>query len=58
MPCPAAIAADMAELPAVAATLNKEEVGARKGGLWSATQVKRVLDRAAGKVPYRRRPTA
>jgi DNA invertase Pin-like site-specific DNA recombinase len=43
-------------LAAVAATLNDEEVCAREGGKWSATQVKRVLDRAAGKVPCRRRP--
>lgn len=42
-------------LAAVAAALNTEEVCARQGGSWSATQVKRVLDRAAGKVPCRRR---
>jgi len=42
-------------LAAIAATLNDEEVCAREGGKWSATQVKRVLDRAACKVPCRRR---
>jgi DNA invertase Pin-like site-specific DNA recombinase len=42
-------------LAAVAAALNDEEIGARQGGSWSATQIKRILDRAAGKVPCRRR---
>lgn len=40
---------------AVADALNAEETGASQGGKWSATQIKRVLDRAAGKVPCRRR---
>jgi DNA invertase Pin-like site-specific DNA recombinase len=45
-------------LAAVAKALNAEEVCARQGGTWSATQVKRILDRAAGKVPCRRPTTS
>jgi DNA invertase Pin-like site-specific DNA recombinase len=41
-------------LAAIAASLNADEEVTRKGSTWSATQVKRVLDRAAGKVPCRR----
>jgi DNA invertase Pin-like site-specific DNA recombinase len=44
-------------LATIAARLNAEGYVTRQGGTWSATQVKRVLDRAAGKVPCRRRPT-
>jgi DNA invertase Pin-like site-specific DNA recombinase len=45
-------------LAAIAKGLNAEGYTTRKGGSWSSTQVKRVLDRAAGKVPCRRRPPA
>jgi DNA invertase Pin-like site-specific DNA recombinase len=44
-----------ASLAAIAAGLDAEGYVTRQGTKWSATQVKRVLDRAAGKVPCRRR---
>jgi hypothetical protein len=46
-----------ATLAAIAAALDAEGYLTRKGTSWSATQVKRVLDRAAGKVPCRCHPT-
>jgi Recombinase len=44
-----------ASLGMIAKALNEDGGVTRQGGSWSATQVKRVLDRANGKVPCRRR---
>jgi DNA invertase Pin-like site-specific DNA recombinase len=44
-----------ASLTTIAAALNADGGVTRQGGNWSPTQVKRVLDRAVGKVPCRRR---
>lgn len=48
--------AEGASLDKIADALNSDGFTTRQGKSWSATQVKRVLDRAAGKVPCRRRP--
>jgi hypothetical protein len=44
-----------ASLGMIAKALNEDGGVTRQGGSWSATQVKRVLDRANGKVSCRRR---
>lgn len=47
-----------ASLATIAAALNADGGVTRQGKSWSPTQVKRVLDRAAGKIPCQRKPPA
>jgi hypothetical protein len=45
----AGLRAEGLSLHAIAERLNADGQSTRRGSTWSATQVKRVLDRAAGK---------
>jgi len=54
----ATLRAEGLSLAAIAERLNTEGEVTRRGSAWSATQVKRVLARARGLVPCRRRPIA